>query len=201
MFNKKNKKENIEKAPEELQREQSLKKKKIYTRLAVLWILAAVLGFAYHRAEVRAKTPEIVFTRTNEAPKDLKDKIYIFYSDNQAVKNMEIEIPKVKTKDELLKATITEVFKKMENDNIIPEIDLKDVSYYVVDKKIYLDIPEKTFENVKDAKSELLVIYSFVNTLTNINGIESVRFLINSTDIEKVKYANLTRDYTYRKNI
>ncbi len=191
----------IEKTQEEKLREQSIKKKKTYIRNAVMWIMVIVLGFVHYRMEERAKNPDVVFTRADEKPKGLKDKIYIFYPHNQAVENMEIEIPKVKTKDELLTATITEVIKKMESENIIPEIDLKDVTYYVVDKKIYLDIPERTFENIKDAKTELLVIYSFVNTLTNINGIESVRFLINNADLEKVKYANLMRDYTYRKNI
>lgn len=191
----------IEKTQEEKLREQSIKKKKTYIRSAVMWIMVIALGFVHYRTEERAKNPDIVFTRADEKPKDLKDKIYIFYPHNQAVENMEIEIPKVKTKDELLTATITEVIKKMESENIIPEIDLKDVTYYVADKKIYLDIPERTFENIKDAKTELLVIYSFVNTLTNINGIESVRFLINNADLEKVKYANLMRDYTYRKNI
>lgn len=191
----------IEKTQEEKLREQSIKKKKTYIRNAVMWIMVIALGFVHYRTEERAKNPDIVFTRADEKPKDLKDKIYIFYPHNQAVENMEIEIPKVKTKDELLTATITEVIKKMESENIIPEIDLKDVTYYVADKKIYLDIPERTFENIKDAKTELLVIYSFVNTLTNINGIESVRFLINNADLEKVKYANLMRDYTYRKNI
>lgn len=191
----------IEKTQEEKLREQSIKKKKTYIRNAVMWIMVIALGFVHYRMEERAKNPDVVFTRADEKPKGLKDKIYIFYPHNQAVENMEIEIPKVKTKDELLTATITEVIKKMESENIIPEIDLKDVTYYVVDKKIYLDIPERTFENIKDAKTELLVIYSFVNTLTNINGIESVRFLINNADLEKVKYANLMRDYTYRKNI
>lgn len=193
--------EKIEKTLEQIQREESIKKKKRYSRMAVMWVLVIVLGVMYYRTEMRAKTVATVFTRTDEAPKDLKDKIYIFYPHNSNVENMEVIIPKIETRDELLVATITELIKKMESDNIVPMIDLKDVSYYMVDKKIYIDLPEKIFENVKDARTELLIIYSFVNTLTSINGIESVRFLINNADLEKVKYANLMRDFTYRKTI
>lgn len=197
----KNPEETAEKTPEEKLKEQNIKKRKTYTRIAVMWVIAAVLGFGYHRIAEKAKTAKVVFTRTDEAPKELKDKIYIFYPKDNSVENMEIIIPKVQSKDELLKATITETIKKMEADSFIPEIDLKDVSYYVVDKKIYLDLPEKVFQNVTNAKSELLIIYSFVNSLTNIGGIDRVRILINNTDLEKVKYANLLKDYTYQKNI
>lgn len=205
MFKKKdvNKAENkkIEKTPEEIQREKFIKKRKTFRRTAVMWILVIILGIVYYKVDSRSKTTEIVFTRTEETPKDLNDKIYIFYPQNSNIENMEIVIPKVNDQDELLTATITEVIKKMQSDNIVPEIDLKDVSYYLTNNKIYIDLPERIFENVRDARTELLIIYSFVNTLTSINGIESVRFLINNADLEKVKYANLMRDFTYRKTI
>ena len=204
MLNKIKKNQEIqENTNEKLSEEQKtkLKKKKFIIRTAVMWGLVIILGFLYHRAEMREKNPEIVFTRTDEAPKDLKDKIYIFYHENGKINNAEIEIPKVRTKNELLTATIQEIVKKLENTGNIPDIQMKDVNYYITDKKIYIDLPEKIFENVKDAKTELLIIYSFVNTFTNINGIESVRFLINGADLEKVKYANLMKDFSYKKSI
>lgn len=204
MLNKIKKNQEIqENTNEKLSEEQKakLKKKKIVIRTAVMWGLVIILGFLYHRAEMREKNPEIVFTRTDEVPKDLKDKIYIFYPENGKINNAEIEIPKVRTKNELLTATIQEIVKKLENTGNIPDIQMKDVNYYITDKKIYIDLPEKIFENVKDAKTELLIIYSFVNTFTNISGIESVRFLINGADLEKVKYANLMKDFSYKKSI
>ena len=206
MFNKMKKENlksenNIEKTPEEKLKEESIKKRKRYIIMGVMWGIVVILGFVNNRMEARAKVPEIVFTRTDEAPKEVNDKIYIYYPENNSIKDTEILIPKVKSKDELLKATITATVKKLEETGTVPLVELKDVSYYVTDKEIYLDLPEKIFDNVKNAKSELLIIYSFVNTLTNINGIESVRILINNADLEKVKYANLLKDYTYRKDI
>lgn len=191
----------VEKSAEEKELEIKLKKKKLIIRTAVMWGLVVIFGLLYHRAEVRANNPEIVFTRTDEAPKNLKDKIYIFYPENGKITNTEIEIPKVKTRDELLSATAEQIVNKLETIGAAPKIQMKDVTYYIVDKKIYLDLPEKIFENVKDARTELLILYSFVNSFTNIEGVESVRFLINNADLEKVKYANLMRDYSYKKSI
>ena len=206
MFDKKIKEKNQE-VKENIQETKNLNQdkpknhKKTYKVMVIMWILAIILGIGYYRVNEKSKTVETVFTRNDEAPKDLKDKIYIYYPHNNSLENMELVVPKVKTKDELLTVSINEVVKKLESDNIIPKVDLKDINYYMTDKKIYLDLPEKIFANVKDAKGELLVLYSFVNTLTNIGGIEQVRFLINNADLEKVKYANLLRDYSYKKSI
>lgn len=199
--NKKSMEEIIEKSPEEILKEKTFKRRKMYVRIISMWLLALVLGVTYYNMKVKSKEPKTVFLRTDEAPKELKDKIYIFYPKDNVLENAEITIPKVQSENELLMATITEIVKKLETDNFIPEINLKDVNYYILDNKIYLDLPEKIFDNISNAKSELLIIYSFVNSLTNIGGIERVKILINNADMDRVKYANLARDYTYQKDI
>ena len=55
----------VEKSAEEKELEIKLKKKKLIIRTAVMWGLVVILGLLYHRAEVRANNPEIVFTRTD----------------------------------------------------------------------------------------------------------------------------------------
>ncbi len=191
----------IEKSSEEKIEKRKITKEKIYIIMGAMWIAAVVLGFINHRIEERAKSPEIVFTRIDEVQKEENDKIYVFYPKDNAIVNEEIVIPKVKSKDEFLRATIFGILNKLQEGNFIPEIDKKDINYYILDKKIYLDLPEKIFDKVTNAKSELLIIYSFVNSLTNAGGIDSVRILINNADLEKVKYANLLKDYTYKKDI
>lgn len=199
--NIKNNEKVFEKSSEEKTEKNKIKKEKIYIIMGAMWIVAVVLGFINHRIEERAKSPEIVFTRTDEVQKEENDKIYVFYPKDNTIVNEEIVIPKVKSKDEFLRATIFGILNKLEEENFIPEIDKKDIDYYILDKKIYLDLPEKIFDNVTNANSELLIIYSFVNSLTNAGGIDSVRILINNADLEKVKYANLLKDYKYKKDI
>ena len=199
--NIKNSEKAIEKSSEEKAVKNKITKEKIYMIMGAMWITAVILGIVNHRIEARAKSPKIVFTRTDEVQKEENDKIYIFYPKDNSIINEEIIIPKVKSKDEFLKTTIFTTVAKLEEGNFIPKIDKKDIVYYVLDKKIYLDFPEKIFDNVTNAKSELLIIYSFVNSLTNAGGIDSVRILINNADLEKVKYANLLKDYKYKKDI
>ena len=199
--NIKNSEKVIEKSSEEKTEKRKITKEKMYMIMGAMWSAAVILGFVNHRIEARAKSPEIVFTRTDGTVKEENDKIYVFYPKDNSITNEEIVVPKVKSKDEFLKATIFKTLKKLEEGNFVPEIDKKDIVYYILDKKIYLDLPEKIFDNVTNAKSELLIIYSFVNSLTNAGGIDSVRILINNADLEKVKYANLLKDYKYKKDI
>lgn len=172
-----------------------------YIKLIILWGIVIVLGIANYSVEKRTKTIKTVFTRNDEAPKEVNDKIYIFYPQDEKITNIELIIPKLNSKDELINKTIIEITKKLEEGNFIPLIESREISYYISNDKIYLDLPEKIFNNVTNAKAELLIIYSFVNSLTNIDGIENVRILINNADLEKVKYANLLKDYKYTKNI
>ncbi|WP_300393215.1 GerMN domain-containing protein [Fusobacterium sp.] len=172
-----------------------------YIKLIILWGVVIVLGITNYSVEKRTKTIKTVFTRNDEVPKETNDKIYIFYPQDEKITNMELIIPKLNSKDELINKTIIEITKKLEEGNFIPLIESREISYYISNDKIYLDLPEKIFNNVTNAKAELLIIYSFVNSLTNIDGIENVRILINNADLEKVKYANLLKDYKYTKNI
>lgn len=191
-------KENLK---EEVSEKKTVKKNKKFLIMGIMWALVIVLGVLYYNINKNSSHPKVVFQRTDEVQKELKDKIYIYYPLNNYLENMEVVVPRIESEHNLVKLTVGEVIKKLKSDNIIPVVEPKDVNFYVSDEKIYLDLPEKIFDKVTDAKSELLVIYSFVNSLTNINGIEKVRILINGVDIEKVKYANLMKDYTYTKTI
>lgn len=193
------KEDNLENLSEN--KEKNSKSTKRYLKLIILWGIVIVLGITNYSVEKRTKTIKTVFTRSDETPKEVNDKIYIFYPQDNKIINMEVIIPKLNSKDELINKTIIEITKKLEENNFIPFIESREISYYISSDKIYLDLPEKIFNNVTNAKTELLIIYSFVNSLTNIDGIENVRILINNADLEKVKYANLLKDYKYTKNI
>ncbi len=193
------KEDNLENLSEN--KEKNSKSTKRYLKLIILWGIVIVLGITNYSVEKRTKTIKTVFTRSDETPKEVNDKIYIFYPQDNKIINMEVIIPKLNSKDELINKTIIEITKKLEENNFIPFIESSEISYYISSDKIYLDLPEKIFNNVTNAKTELLIIYSFVNSLTNIDGIENVRILINNADLEKVKYANLLKDYKYTKNI
>lgn len=175
-------------------------KKKYYIN-GLIWGLVLILGFSYYRIERNKKIPKTVFIRNIKNEEVLKDKVYIYYPEDNTLANMEVEVPKIESPSELLNKTVLEVTKKLEELKYIPEINMDEVSCYIFRDKVYLDVPKEMFMNIKNAKEELFVIYSFVNSLTNIDGVESVRIVVNHNDTGKVKYANLLKDYTYSNRI
>lgn len=165
----------------------------------VLIIITIFTGYKYFNPNNK---PKEILKKETIVEKIEKDKIYIFFPKDGELENIEIEIKKVKNSSELIKVTLRNVIEKLSENGNIPQIDIKkDVEFYLVDRKIYLDIPEKIFEKVKNPREELLIIYSFVNSLTTIRDISEVKILINNSDIGKVKYANLKKEYVYKKNI
>lgn len=165
----------------------------------VLIIITIFTGYKYFNPNNK---PKEILKKETIVEKIEKDKIYIFFPKDGELENIEIEIKKVKNSSELIKVTLRNVIEKLSENGNIPQIDIKkDVEFYLVDRKIYLDIPEKIFEKVKNPREELLIIYSFVNSLTTIRDISEVKILINNSDIGKVKYANLKKEYVYKKSI
>ena len=76
--NIKNSEKVIEKSSEKKTEKRKITKKKMYMIMGAMWIAAVILGFVNHRIEARAKSPEIVFTRTDEQKKRKMIK-YMFF--------------------------------------------------------------------------------------------------------------------------
>lgn len=176
-------------------------KNKKYYIMGVMWLLVLILGFTYNSFEKNVKTPKTVFVRSEESVKENNDKVYVFYPEGNALSSMEVEVPKIESPSDLSNKTVAEVTKKLAELNYIPEINPKDITCYIVDNKAYLDLPKEVFSKINSVKSELIVIYSFVDSLTTLDGVDNVRFLVDHMEVAKVKYANLKKDYSYKNNI
>lgn len=194
-------KNNTKNIDEKKQNNKAKIKKSSYIIAIFMWIIVLILGFAHFKMNQNMKNPKPVFIRTNQTTKNETDNIYIYYPEENSLNNVEIKVPKIENRYDLLNNTILETVNKLEENKFIPIIDKEKISFYIVGNQIYLDLPKTTFENVRNGKTELLIIYSFVNSLTNIEGIESVRFLIDHNENDKVKFANLSKNYKYSKNI
>lgn len=167
-----------------------------------LWCVTIISGILYFNSSAN-DMPKVVFERKATIKESEKEKIYIFYPEGETLISSEIEVNKMGNKNILLRKTLDETINKLKTLDRIPNINEKvEVFCYLVDNVIYLDLPEKLFDKVKSPKEELLLIYSFVNTMTNVDtNIKSVKILINGGDMDKVKYANLKKDFKFRKNI
>lgn len=166
---------------------------------AFLLVTCIVMGYFYFTKDY---TPKIIFTRENYVKKIIQQKLYIYYPKDDKLADEEIIFDSSYSSNKIIKSTIEFIILKLENMEKIPKIDTnKEIGYFVLEDKVFLNVPEKIFDKIKSPREELLLIYSFVNSLTNIEGVENIRFLINNVDVEKVKYSNLLKDYNYKKDI
>lgn len=169
--------------------------------MSILWIITIFSGYLYFSS--KDNTPKVVFERESLKQQNEKEKLYIYYPEKNKIANKEIEVEKNISKSSKIRRTLDETLNELKTLEKIPNINEKtEVYYYIVNNIIYLDLPEKLFDRVKSPTDELLIIYSIVNTMTNIDtNLDTVKILINGADMDKVKYANLKRDFKFRKDI
>ena len=167
-----------------------------------LWCVTIISGILYFNSSSN-DAPKVVFERKSTIKESEKQKIYIFFPDGEKLVSSELEVNKMENKNILMRRTLDETIRRLKELDKIPNINEKvEVFCYLIDNVVYLDLPEKLFDKVKSPKDELLLIYSFVNTMTNVDtNIKTVKILINGMDTDKVKYANLKRDFKFRKDI
>lgn len=167
-----------------------------------LWCVTIISGILYFNSSSN-DAPKVVFERKATVKESEKEKIYIFFPDGEKLVSSELEVNKIENKNMLMRRTLDETIRRLKELDKIPNINEKvEVFCYLIDNVVYLDLPEKLFDKVKSPKDELLLIYSFVNTMTNVDtNIKTVKILINGMDTDKVKYANLKRDFKFRKDI
>ena len=167
-----------------------------------LWCVTIISGILYFNSSSN-DAPKVVFERKSTIKESEKEKIYIFFPDGEKLVSSELEVNKIESKNMLMRRTLDETIRRLKELDKIPNINEKvEVFCYLIDNIVYLDLPEKLFDKVKSPKDELLLIYSFVNTMTNVDtNIKTVKILINGMDMDKVKYANLKRDFKFRKDI
>lgn len=167
-----------------------------------LWCVTIISGILYFSSSSN-DAPKIIFERKSTIKESEKEKIYIFFPEGEKLVSSELEVNKIENKNMLMRRTLDETIRRLKELDKIPNINEKvEVFCYLIDNVVYLDLPEKLFDKVKSPKDELLLIYSFVNTMTNVDtNIKTVKILINGMDTDKVKYANLKRDFKFRKDI
>ena len=167
-----------------------------------LWCITIISGILYFNSSSN-DAPKVVFERKSTIKESEKEKIYIFFPEGEKLVSSELEVNKMENKNILMRRTLDETIRRLKELDKIPNINEKvEVFCYLIDNVVYLDLPEKLFDKVKSPKDELLLIYSFVNTMTNVDtNIKTVKILINGMDTDKVKYANLKRDFKFRKDI
>ncbi|OQY42607.1 MAG: hypothetical protein B6227_01725 [Fusobacteriia bacterium 4572_74] len=92
---------------------------------------------------------------------------------------------------------------KDEKGNYYPFMDpnITLLNSYLVGDKLYLNLSSNITKSIRTKEQELLIIYSLVNTYTNLEGINRVKILINGIEAKKLKWYNLRTFYTQNLDI
>lgn len=172
------------------------KKLIFFTSLSCL--LAAFLGFTWYGVEKGAdgiKELAPLSGKENMSSSNKEGIIYIYTPMGGKLQKEEITVKTTMSKDEILQTAIQNVINNLQSKKILKTSEVYKFKVYLEDRDVYLDLSSNILSHVGDAKEELLIIYSFVNTICNLGGVDRVKFLIDGKSVERVKYINLTKFY------
>ncbi|MFA6708449.1 MAG: GerMN domain-containing protein [Fusobacterium sp.] len=188
-----------EKKEEITKKNREVKWRSLNNYFGFILLITLITGYFYFN---RDYTPKKILIKNISIKENKESKLYIYYPEKGKLLNEEIPVKEKLGTDYIVKDTIKNVVLKLEQSNKIPQLEFGNkVDYFILKDQIYVDVPEIMFGNINSPRDELLLLYSFINSLTNIKGINSVRFLIDNIDVEKIKYSNLIKNYTYKGNI
>ncbi|MGL4988849.1 MAG: GerMN domain-containing protein [Cetobacterium sp.] len=103
-------------------------------------------------------------------------------------------------KEDILKDIIEQLITKLETNKIIKK-DIFKYEVYIKNRTLYLDLDSKILLSATNPEEELLLIYSFVNTLLTPGGADNLVLLINGSSTDKVNFININKTYRLNNNI
>lgn len=177
-----------------------IKYKKSLITLVIIWLFVIILGGIYMKLK---STSEKIFTidiprKTKSLTTTGKFENAKFYYPNDSFSGLETKIDEIpvyyKRRDKIEKIAENS-FENLNRVHLLPtaQVDVKNV--YIKGDTAYIDC-DANIESLKEpTKKNLLGIYSIVNSITEIDGINKVKILVD----EKEESGNFSR--TYMRNM
>lgn len=180
-------------------RKDKMKKRKV--TILIFLILCGVLAFVYYNFTSKQKMDEEVTIKTEANSEYESDYVYIYTPDSEKKGLLEKRIEIEKAENQTQK--ITRAFNALvrgaggfinRNSTLL--------NVFVENDTVYLNISSDFKKGVPDDSNlEMLYVYSVVNTMTKIDNIRKVKFLINGSEVETLGgFINL-KDYFERDGL
>lgn len=106
----------------------------------------------------------------------------------------------LKTTEAILKEILSNLVIKLKAKKIISKKSYKN-EIYLDNRTLYLDLDSRIFENSKTTREEMMILYSFVNSLLAPGGSDEVIILINGKSVKTLKYITLAKTYKMNTTI
>lgn len=171
--------------------------------LIILAILAIFTGVYSNKLNERSKTVVAISTPTSETIQKTEISTPIFFPNLKEGTLSKEDIllnSNISNNEDILKDIISQLLKKLEDKNILKKENFK-YEVYIKNRTLYLDLDSKVLSSAKTPQEELLLIYSFVNSLLTPGGANNVVLLINGSQTEKVNFINISKSYKLNSNI
>lgn len=164
-----------------------MENKKHLKILCIIWGVAVILGLFYFYLESNSKKIHHIELKKMEnldikEGKTEKFSFYLLNNNKNSLEIQELEIPFYKNRKAKIKGIIKEICIDLKEKNMIKREDVEVYNVYFVDDTLYIDLSKEILELKKDTKENILAIYSFVNSLTNMSGIRKVKILVESKE-------------------
>lgn len=143
-----------------------------------------------------------------ETPKNLKKEepkllVTLFIPDEkkETLVSKEVDIKEVTfNKTDLFEKVTKHLILSLEKNGVLKKENYE-YEIYLKEKDIYLDLDSEVLLNAKTPKDELLIIYSFVDTLLSLGEYERVILLIDGKYQNKVNFINISEFYKLNTEI
>lgn len=175
-------------------------KKRKFTILLFL-IVCAGLAFFYYNFTLKPKVDEEVAIKSDVVTNYESEyvNIYLPNSDKNGLIEKKIEIEKTQNTREKIVQAFDALVRRA--DGFINR-NSKLENVFIENDTVYLNISKEFKNNVpNDSNLEMLYVYSIVNTMTKIENIRRVKFLINGSEIDTLGGFINTKDYFERDGL
>lgn len=168
--------------------------------LVFLILVAAGTGIYSHKLnKISEEITPITAPKIDTLQKEeLISTIYYPNKEFNKLETTEIKIPdNLSTKEDILSNITKQLIEELEANNILKKSNYK-FEVYSKNRNLYLDLDSKILLSATNPQEELLIIYSFVNSLLSPGGADKVILIIDGNPTTKVNFINISK--YYRKN-
>lgn len=176
-------------------------KKKTFLKITLyfLTILFGVIYFHVYREskivnEVTIQQKNIDLNGDNKDISMEKNTFYALNKENTALIKKSIKMPKIEKKRDKIEAMLKFTFENLVETGVLTSQDIEIKNIFIKNGDIFINCGSGLLELNSENKKNLLAIYSIVNTLTEIEGVKSVKFFVNNAEQKGIFSKSYTRN-------
>lgn len=170
------------------------------------WVMLVLIGITFYYNNKLSKESKIINEIKLPNLEQLQSTLYatpLYYPNKEETKLISVETTlseNLTTTESILKDILSKLILKLESDKLIPK-QLYSYEVYLKDRTLYLDLDPKIFSYAKNAKQELFLVYSFVNSLLAPGGGDEVVLLIGGKSRNALNFITLSKSYKMNMSI